>query len=664
MFVFTLRFLSPKAYDYIRAKFDNNLPHPSTIRRWFLNSNSRGEPGFCQGSLDLLQNLIKEQQSKGEELYCAVVFDEMSIRRAVQWLHSEKKFSGFITYGSVEEESEHLPIASNVLVFIVNGINLRLNLPVAFYFIRQLNGTEKWVLVNSVLKMLADVGVKVLSVGFDGFANNIVLCELAGAKFDVENMRPYFDNPYDSIPVFPIFDQPHMLKLVRNSLHHVKTMYDREGRKIEWRFFESLVQLGQKENFVSHKMTRAHLDLERNKMNVKIAAQTFSNSVASSFKSLMERNHPDFQECTGTIDFTIKINTLFDIMNSDILRPENSYKSPITPSTKSIVFQFLDDMTDYLQKLKLANGKLVINSEKKVGFKGFIVDIANVKLMYTQLVETKVLKTLPVRRLNQDPVESFFGRCRSYSVLGNNTNPTVQQFCAAFRKILVNNEITSSAFANCRDQLDLLYVSSDRPNRNNFSSVSDSRTTPNQQLNNSIEIDSSEIDELGVESDEFRFITSDEISHDDQTRYGIAYAAGCIDKKIESRVEFKCAECQRIISVNEKLQIQSFPKNKNAQIPCKSTFELCSWIYEILKPEVKKMNFNYNAILTKILGRNFSQLYTETDFSTHEHHKEIYIKYIIEEFISMQASYVAKVATLNELTKQVKNKRIKHFQGR
>lgn len=658
MFVFTLRFLSPKAYDYIREKFDKNLPHPSTIRRWFLNSNCRGEPGFCQGSLDLLKNLIKEQQSKGEELYCAVVFDEMSIRRAVQWLRSEKKFSGFITYGNVEEESDHLPIASNVLVFIVNGINLPFNLPVAFYFIRQLNGVEKWVLVNSVLKTLADEGVKVLSVGFDGFANNIVMCELAGAKFDLDNMRPYFENPYDSNPVFPMFDQPHMLKLIRNSLYHLKTMYDREGRKIEWRFYERLVELGKKEDFVSHKMTGAHLDLERNKMNVKIAAQTFSNSVASSFQSLMERNHPNFQECSGTIEFTIKINRLFDILNSDVLRPENLYKSPITPSTKSTIFQFLDDMTDYLQEIKLENGKRIIDSEKKVGFKGFIVNIAIVKLMYTQFVETKVLKTLPVRRLNQDPVESFFGRCRSYSVLGNNTNPTVQQFCAAFRKILVNNEITSPTFSNCRDQLDLLYVTSDRPNRISLPSVSHSRTAQNQhqQFNNTIEMESSETDEVWNENDA--------ISLDEQTLHGIAYAAGCIDRKIESIAEFECTECQRIIPMNEKLQIQSFPKNKNAQIPCKSTFEICSKTYEILKPEVKKMNFDYNAILIKILRLDFSQFYMETDFSSHEHHREIFIKYIVEEFISMQASYVARMATLNELSKQVKNKKIKHFQGR
>lgn len=652
MFVFTLRFLSPKAYDYIREKFDKNLPHPSTIRKWFLHSNSSGEPGFCKGSLDILKKLLEEQHLKGEELNCALVFDEMAIRRALYWLQCIKKFSGFITYGSMEEESDHLPIASNVLVFMLNGINVRFNLPVAFYFIRQLNGVEKWVLVNAVLKTLAEMGIKVRSGGFDGFPNNILMCELAGANYELENMRPYFQNPYDCNSVFTVLDPPHMLKLLRNSLYDVKTMYDREGRKIEWKFYVNLVNLGQEQDFVSHKMTRAHLDLSRNKMNVSIASQTFSNSVASSFTSLMERKHPDFQECAGTIDFTIKINTLFDIMNSDIYRPDNLYKSPITPSTKSAIFQFLDDMTDYLQKLTLENGTLIVNSEKKVGFKGFIMDIAVVKLMYTQLVETKVLQTLPVRKLNQDPLESFFGRCRSYSVLGNNTNPTVQQFCAAFRKILVNNEITSPAFANCRDTLDLLYVSSRRPNKSNLIAATDNRIFPNQ-LNDSNNMD--ENDELHGPYD-----------RDDETLYEIAYAAGCIDRKIQSSAEFKCSQCREIIPLNEKVQIKSFPKNKYSQVPCKGTYEICSRTYDILKPQIKKMNFDYNALLKKVLSIDFTHLYVKTDFSTHEDHKQIYIKYIVEEFISMQASYVAKLATSKELAKQVKNsnKKLNHFQGR
>lgn len=641
MFVFTLRFLSPKAYDYIRAKFDNNLPHPSTIRRWFLNSNSRGEPGLCQGSFDLLKNLVQEQHSKGEDLYVAVIWDEVSIRRHLQWLHAEKFFSGFITYGNVDGEAEHLPIASHALVFMVNGINLPFNLPIAFYFIQQLDGIEKLVLHTAILKTLAEVDVKVLSAGFDGLASNIVMCEVAGANFDFDNIRPYMHNSYEpEIPVFTNFDQPHMLKLVRNALYSLKTMYDREGRKIEWKYFETLVELGQKLDFVSHKMTRAHLDLVKNKMNVLIAAQTFSNSVGTSFKSLMERNHPDFKECAGTIDFTLKMNTLFDILNSDKHRPENLYKSPITPSTKPMIFDFLDDMTDYLKKLRLENGKLLVDTEKKVGFKGLIIDIANVKLMYTRFVETNILKTLPTRKLNQDPLESFFSRCRSYSVLGSNTNPTVQQFCAAFRKILVHNEITSSTFSNCRDQLDLLYVSSDRPKTNNIS-----------------------VPETFEDDDEYQMEFNDLTEQDHQTLYGIAYAAGCIEKKIESHAEFKCVGCKRIISTNEKLQIQFFPKNKLSQIPCKSTFKLCSLAYNILKPEMKKMNFDYGVLLRKILRRDFSNLYDETDFSSHEDHKQIFIKYIVEEFISMQASYAAKKATLDELKKQTNSKKIKHFLG-
>lgn len=159
MFVFTLVYLSPRAFKYIRQKFNNNLPHPATIRKWFLNSSSNGEPGICGTSLAVVKNLVAEKKAKGEELFCTLAYDEMSIRRHVQWLNSQKKFSGFITFGNISsEQSEHLPVASQVLVFMLNGINFKFNLPIAFYFINTLDGMEKVVLLSAILKQICETG--------------------------------------------------------------------------------------------------------------------------------------------------------------------------------------------------------------------------------------------------------------------------------------------------------------------------------------------------------------------------------------------------------------------------------------------------------------------------------------------------------------------------
>lgn len=89
-----------------------------------------------------------------------------------------------------------------------------------------------------------------------------------------------------------------------------------------------------------------------------------------------------------------------------------------------------------------------------------LIDIENVKVIYSKYVMTNKLQEFPIRRICQCPLEGLFSRCRSYSLLGSNTNPTVLQFKSLMRKILVNNEVTNSHNANCSNQLDMLYLSS------------------------------------------------------------------------------------------------------------------------------------------------------------------------------------------------------------
>lgn len=454
-------------------------------------------------------------------------------------------------------------------------------------------------------------------------------------------------------------DPPHMVKLVRNALFKYSTMYDRDGRQIQWKHFESLVGFGENNDFVSHKMTKKHLDVERCKMNVSVAAQTLSASVASSMKSLKKRGHTDFQECDGTIELAERVDKLFDILNSDVLRSNNVYKSPIMASTRKKIFDFLDDTVDYIKKLKFQpDGHYVVDSIRKVGFKGLIIDIASLKSLYCDLVETGKLVSLPVRKINQDPLESLFGRCRSYSVLGNNTNPTVQQFSAAFRKILVNNEITSPAFSNCDDSLDLLYVSSFRDKK-----MQQIAQIEHFECETNVENEPNAEDET-IARDELDHALYDDQYMNDNVDYGITHTAGIIEKKIASFADFKCdLGCQNIFTENNKIAKKYFTKNKNSQRPCKSTYEICTIAYEKIQPVIKNLHFDYNAILQEILNLDFSKMYSSSNFIGHEDHKLLVIKYIIEEFISFQATYVAKTATLKYHIKKTNEKKIKHFKG-
>lgn len=126
----------------------------------------------------------------------------------------------------------------------------------------------------------------------------------------------------------------------------------------------------------THKLTKAHIEYQRKPMKVSLAAQTFSNSVALSFKSLIERRHPDFVNAAETAEFTFRMDKLFDILNSDIQRPNNKFKSPINSQTHAEIFSFLDDTADYIKRITLEPFKKpIIESEKKWDLKVCFIKI-------------------------------------------------------------------------------------------------------------------------------------------------------------------------------------------------------------------------------------------------------------------------------------------------
>jgi len=47
-FAVTLQYYYQQAYTYVRKRFNNLLPHPRTLRRWFMVVD--GKPGFIQES--------------------------------------------------------------------------------------------------------------------------------------------------------------------------------------------------------------------------------------------------------------------------------------------------------------------------------------------------------------------------------------------------------------------------------------------------------------------------------------------------------------------------------------------------------------------------------------------------------------------------------------
>lgn len=84
-----------------------------------------------------------------------------------------------------------------------------------------------------------------------------------------------FRYPSLSYDVFAILHPCHMLTLARNSLADVSLFLSSSTNKIEWRFIKELHKLQLKEGLkLGNKLLSAHIQHQKNKINVSVAAQT------------------------------------------------------------------------------------------------------------------------------------------------------------------------------------------------------------------------------------------------------------------------------------------------------------------------------------------------------------------------------------------------------
>lgn len=180
-FCLNLHYLSVRAYSLIRSTFDDNLPHPVTLRRWYANSDMCCEPGIHESSLNILRNKANEKKKQAKELLVSVCFDEMFIRKHFQWCNEFKRMLGFPTFPSPDTNTERefmesdlsLEEAANqAFVFMVVGLNENIKLPVAYHFISSLGADMRSILVQQVIAAVRSTGAVVVDISFDGLLEN------------------------------------------------------------------------------------------------------------------------------------------------------------------------------------------------------------------------------------------------------------------------------------------------------------------------------------------------------------------------------------------------------------------------------------------------------------------------------------------------------------
>lgn len=267
-----------------------------------------------------------------------------------------------------------------------------------------------------------------------------------------------------------------------------------------------------------------------------------------------------------------------------------------------------------------------------------------VKMIYMEYVERKhIMESIPLYWLGQDPLEIFFGRCRSLN--GFNDNPTVQQFMGAFRKLLAFDAILCSSFSNftqdltpARPSANILHVSSaPELNKTDAKIVSAAELeTMYQKLTEIEQAEDSKIPESAL-------------------HYSIAYTSYIIEQRIDSEDRMYCMPCKNVFNENEK--ITESGGSFNNIVVCRSTFEICKEANRFIKLELIRSYENFEVIREGIYNHlNVESLFSATDFNHSLFHRNFLIRSIIDIFIHIRATCIAREATLNIHDESVRSK--------
>ena len=152
-------------------------------------------------------------------------------------------------------------------------------------------------------------------------------------------------------------DPPHLIKNVRNNLLTYDFLI---GDSVV--SFDHIVKLFELEDKSSlrfvPKLTRCHIEMNNfKKMNVKLATQVLSHSVASAIDTYIKLNKmTDVASDTAINWFVERVDRLFDIMNSNTTHTKHKWKKPLSLQTVD-QFHELESSVEWIEAWKFQSKK-------------------------------------------------------------------------------------------------------------------------------------------------------------------------------------------------------------------------------------------------------------------------------------------------------------------
>lgn len=182
-------------------------------------------------------------------------------------------------------------------------------------------------------------------------------------------------------------------------------------------------------------------------LQVALAAQTLSSSVADGLEFASELGYPDLRQVGATALFVRVFDQLFDVLNSRT-PAATGYKAPVTRNNLPDIECLFRDSETFIMSLEI-DDRPIVQTNKKTGFLGFIFCMRSLFLLSKELLfrfESPFAYVLSYK-MSQDHLELLFNSIRGS--LGWNDNPTAKELVFIFRRLLARVGIQGDSSGNC-----------------------------------------------------------------------------------------------------------------------------------------------------------------------------------------------------------------------
>lgn len=415
-FALTLHYISAKAYDYVRKAFKTSLPHPRTLKHWYVKVD--GEPGFTKEAFIALK---RKADASSQPILATLVTDVMDVSRCVE---VDGKLYGYIDMGT-GLDSDMLPEAKEVLALSVTAINGHFKVPLAYFLTSNVTSMQRAELVKLGIEMVHDAGVKVVALSFDGSPDNVSMASQLGCN--IEKGGVTFNHPVTNESIVVVLDPSNLLKYLRDALRNHETLIDKDGNKVQWKFLKQLNET----MYLNKKLKYQYVDFRNARVKVKLAIELFSPKVAEALHYCRkDLDLEAYKESEPTQMFVTLCNTVYDVFNS-INSHVYGYKNVLDKNNADQIFEFLNMACEYITNLKVNKGGPVMRNPQK-----FVSFVAGIKKMYTSLIETNILESLPLYKLSHDHLKLFFWNIKVDARCKIDNEPTPKKVIFAYKKVV------------------------------------------------------------------------------------------------------------------------------------------------------------------------------------------------------------------------------------